>query len=52
VFTHPQAKKALMNKIEDSSFGKYLLFNDYENVVEDFFEGWMDLNGNEMLIDK
>ncbi len=43
IFTHSETKKAVMAKFEDKRLGKYVFFNDYERVVEDFFEGW----GNE-----
>lgn len=46
VFTHPETKKAVMEKVDESSFGKFLLFNNYEMVIEDFFQGWVDLDSN------
>lgn len=50
VFTHPQTKVAVMKKIEHPSMTNFLLFNDYEDVVEDFFEGWVDLFLNQINI--
>jgi len=46
VFTHPQTKVAGMKKMEGSSFGKYFLFNDYETMIVDFFNGWKDFNNS------
>lgn len=52
VFTQSNTKELVMSKIKDSPFSRYLLFNQYETVVNDFFCDWQNLSRDTIQIDK
>ena len=52
VFTHIQTQNAVMKRMGELSLGEFLLFNNYESVAEEFFEGWTNLKKDIIYITK